>query len=168
MLRRLQLPEGQTALYKGQMVLLYNSFHARYILSKYFRESIKEMNWISKQNNEWSLLFSGMILVTSSFVTFWIEWNAVPARVMLGVTTMLNFFTTSNGFRSNLPVIQVPKPTYLYQSIIPYQSLSNIIPSKFWGSIIPSFLIGLQQLGYYTLRYLGKIDKKKSSLNTIL
>ena len=38
----------------------------------------------------------GMILVTSSFVTFWIEWNAEPARVMLGVTTMFNFFTTSD------------------------------------------------------------------------
>lgn len=35
-----------------------------------------------------------IILVTSSFITFWLEWNAVPARVMLGVTTMLNFFTT--------------------------------------------------------------------------
>ena len=41
-------------------------------------------------------VFLGMILVTSSFVTFWIEWNAEPARVTLGVTTMLNFFTTSN------------------------------------------------------------------------
>ena len=39
-----------------------------------------------------------MILVTSSFVTFWIEWNAEPARVTLGVTTMLNFFTTSNKY----------------------------------------------------------------------
>ena len=32
----------------------------------------------------------------SSFFTFWIEYDATPARVMLGVTTMLNFFTTSN------------------------------------------------------------------------
>ena len=39
----------------------------------------------------------GLILVTSSF-TFWIEWNAEPARVTLGVTTMLNFFTTSNKY----------------------------------------------------------------------
>ncbi|CAG7818204.1 unnamed protein product [Allacma fusca] len=46
-----------------------------------------------------------IILVTSSFITFWLEWNAVPARVMLGVTTMLNFFTTSNGFRATLPVV---------------------------------------------------------------
>lgn len=26
------------------------------------------------------LHFSGIILVTSSFITFWLEWNAVPAR----------------------------------------------------------------------------------------
>ena len=35
----------------------------------------------------WTTVFiPGIILVTSSFVTFWIEWNAVPARVMLGST----------------------------------------------------------------------------------
>merc|ERR1712106_852649 len=40
----------------------------------------------------WTTVFiPGIILVTSSFVTFWIEWNAVPARVMLGVTTVVNF-----------------------------------------------------------------------------
>ena len=38
----------------------------------------------------------GLVLVMSSFFTFWIEYDATPARVMLGVTTMLNFFTTSN------------------------------------------------------------------------
>jgi len=47
----------------------------------------------------------GLVLVMSSFFTFWIEWDATPARVMLGVTTMLNFFTTSNKFRSKLPVV---------------------------------------------------------------
>ncbi|KAG4066898.1 hypothetical protein HA402_009000 [Bradysia odoriphaga] len=52
-----------------------------------------------------TVFIPGIILVTSSFITFWLEWNAVPARVMIGVTTMLNFFTTSNGFRSTLPVV---------------------------------------------------------------
>eukprot|EP00092_Neocalanus_flemingeri_P003564 GFUD01003822.1.p1 GENE.GFUD01003822.1~~GFUD01003822.1.p1 ORF type:complete len:534 (-),score=88.57 GFUD01003822.1:74-1525(-) len=52
-----------------------------------------------------TVFMPGLILVTSSFVTFWIEWNAEPARVTLGVTTMLNFFTTSNKFRSTLPVV---------------------------------------------------------------
>ncbi|KAI1290240.1 Glutamate-gated chloride channel [Halotydeus destructor] len=47
----------------------------------------------------------GMVLVTSSFISFWLDVNAVPARVMIGVTTMLNFCTTTNSFRSSLPVV---------------------------------------------------------------
>nr|XP_027201514.1 glutamate-gated chloride channel-like [Dermatophagoides pteronyssinus] len=47
----------------------------------------------------------GMVLVTSSFISFWLDVNAVPARVMIGVTTMLNFCTTTNSFRSKLPVV---------------------------------------------------------------
>ena len=45
------------------------------------------------------------MLVTSSFISFWLDVNAVPARVMIGVTTMLNFCTTTNSFRSSLPVV---------------------------------------------------------------
>ena len=62
---------------------------------------------------------SGLILVTSSFVTFWIEWNAEPARVMLGVTTMLNFFTTSNKLFWNLP--QTNNKTSILGSDLSYQ-----------------------------------------------
>lgn len=47
----------------------------------------------------------GMVLVTSSFISFWLDVNAVPARVMIAVTTMLNFCTTTNSFRSKLPVV---------------------------------------------------------------
>ncbi|XP_076324648.1 glutamate-gated chloride channel-like isoform X1 [Tachypleus tridentatus] len=47
----------------------------------------------------------GIILVSSSFISFWLDINAVPARVMIGVTTMLNFCTTTNSFRSTLPVV---------------------------------------------------------------
>jgi len=47
----------------------------------------------------------GIVLVTSSFISFWLDVNAVPARVMIAVTTMLNFCTTTNSFRSKLPVV---------------------------------------------------------------
>ncbi|ALC44143.1 pHCl [Drosophila busckii] len=33
-----------------------------------------------------TVFIPGIILVTSSFITFWLEWNAVPARVMIGTT----------------------------------------------------------------------------------
>ena len=32
-----------------------------------------------------TVFIPGVILVTSSFITFWLEWNAVPARVMIGI-----------------------------------------------------------------------------------
>lgn len=31
-----------------------------------------------------TVFIPGIILVTSSFITFWLEWNAVPARSMIG------------------------------------------------------------------------------------
>lgn len=64
-----------------------------------------------------TVFFPGIVLVTSSFITFWLEWNAVPARVMIGVTTMLNFFTTSNSFRSSLPVVSNLKAMYTWDSV---------------------------------------------------
>jgi cation transporter family protein len=71
----------------------------------------------------WITVFiPGIILVTSSFLSFWLEWNAVPARVMLGVTTMLNYFTTSNGFRSNLPVV------------------SNLTAMNMWDGVCMTFI----------------------------
>lgn len=42
----------------------------------------------------------GIILVTSSFITFWLEWNAVPARSMIGKHTDIHTFmhsTRENG-----------------------------------------------------------------------
>ena len=96
----------------------------------------------------------GIILVTSSFVTFWIEWNAVPARVMLGVTTMLNFFTTSNGFRSNLPVV------------------SNLTAMNLWDAVCMGFIY-TSFLEFVVVNYLARwvqdpeIQKRKRD-NAIL
>jgi len=79
----------------------------------------------------------GLILVTSSFVTFWIEWNAEPARVMLGVTTMLNFFTTSNKFRAKLPVV------------------SNLTAMNMWDGVC-MFFIYASFLEFIVVNYLAR------------
>jgi hypothetical protein len=39
---------------------------------------------INVRMNNLIFMSSGIILVTSSFITFWLEWNAVPARAMIG------------------------------------------------------------------------------------
>jgi len=96
----------------------------------------------------------GLILVTSSFVTFWIEWNAEPARVMLGVTTMLNFFTTSNKFRSKLPVV------------------SNLTAMNMWDGVC-MFFIYASFLEFIVVNYLARWvqdpdNMKKKRENAIL
>jgi len=84
-----------------------------------------------------TVFIPGIILVTSSFLSFWLDWTAVPARVMLGVTTMLNFFTTSNGFRSNLPVV------------------SNLTAMNAWDGISMGFIY-CSFLEFVCVNYLGR------------
>ncbi|XP_047476249.1 glutamate-gated chloride channel-like isoform X8 [Penaeus chinensis] len=84
-----------------------------------------------------TVFFPGMVLVTSSFITFWLEWNAVPARVMIGVTTMLNFFTTSNSFRESLPVV------------------SNLNAMNVWDSVC-MFFIYVSLLEFVVVNYVGR------------
>ncbi|RZC37621.1 pH-sensitive chloride channel, partial [Asbolus verrucosus] len=84
-----------------------------------------------------TVFIPGIILVTSSFITFWLEWNAVPARVMIGVTTMLNFFTTSNGFRSNLPVV------------------SNLTAMNVWDGVCMCFIYA-SLLEFVCVNYVGR------------
>ena len=84
-----------------------------------------------------TLFIPGIILVTSSFIGFWLQWNAVPARVMIGVTTMLSFFTTSNSFRSTLPVV------------------SNLAAMNMWDSVC-MFFIYVSFLEFVVVNYIGR------------
>ncbi|XP_034247658.1 glutamate-gated chloride channel isoform X7 [Thrips palmi] len=98
-----------------------------------------------------TVFIPGIILVTSSFITFWLEWNAVPARVMIGVTTMLNFFTTSNGFRSTLPVNYVGRKRPLHNVV--YRPGENPVTQR-----LPAVL---SRIGMIMATPLG--DKKEGS-----
>lgn len=51
-----------------------------------------------------TVFIPGIILVTSSFITFWLEWNAVPARVMIGWFNLLSFDTYGFSFKAT-PII---------------------------------------------------------------
>ncbi|UYV79531.1 pHCl [Cordylochernes scorpioides] len=77
----------------------------------------------------------GMVLVASSFISFWLDVNAVPARVMLGVTTMLNFCTTTNSFRGTLPVV------------------SNLTAMNMWDGVC-MFFIYASMLEFIVVNYL--------------
>ncbi|XP_003745949.1 glutamate-gated chloride channel-like [Galendromus occidentalis] len=52
----------------------------------------------------WVTVFiPGFILVTSSFMTFWLSLKAPQPRVMIGTTTRLNFLATARSFRNKVP-----------------------------------------------------------------
>ncbi|CAB3237052.1 unnamed protein product [Arctia plantaginis] len=117
--------------------LEWNAVPARSMIGNY---SCLEVNLIFTRDRSFyftTVFIPGIILVTSSFITFWLEWNAVPARVMIGVTTMLNFFTTSNGFRSTLPVV------------------SNLTAMNVWDGVCMCFIYA-SLLEFVCVNYVGR------------
>ena len=48
-----------------------------------------------------------LLIVILSWVSFWINMDAAPARVGLGITTVLTMTTQSSGSRASLPKVRV-------------------------------------------------------------
>ena len=46
-----------------------------------------------------------LLIVILSWVSFWINMDAAPARVALGITTVLTMTTQSSGSRTSLPKV---------------------------------------------------------------
>ena len=53
------------------------------------------------------------MLVIVSWVSFWLDANAVPARVSLGVTTLLTMATQTTGINNSLPPVSYTKVQYI-------------------------------------------------------
>lgn len=52
-----------------------------------------------------------LLIVILSWVSFWINMDAAPARVALGITTVLTMTTQSSGSRASLPkVLKIIQP----------------------------------------------------------
>uniref|UniRef100_A0A1I7VSP6 Neur_chan_memb domain-containing protein n=1 Tax=Loa loa TaxID=7209 RepID=A0A1I7VSP6_LOALO len=49
------------------------------------------------------------MLVVVSWVSFWLDKDAVPARVSLGVTTLLTMTTQASGINAKLPPVSYIK-----------------------------------------------------------
>lgn len=47
-----------------------------------------------------------LLIVILSWISFWINMDAAPARVGLGITTVLTMTTQSSGSRASLPKVR--------------------------------------------------------------
>ncbi len=57
----------------------------------------------------WEVYMPASFIVVISFTSFWLERSATPARVSLGVTTVLTITTLLSSSNSNLPPTAYPK-----------------------------------------------------------
>lgn len=54
-----------------------------------------------------------ILIVVISWVSFWLDPNAIPGRVSLGVTTLLTLTTLASGIRAQLPPVSYVKVTLM-------------------------------------------------------
>ncbi|XP_076447080.1 glycine receptor subunit alpha-3-like [Babylonia areolata] len=58
-----------------------------------------------------------MLIVTLSWVSFWLDLNAIPARISVGLLTVLTITTQSSGVRSELPRVPYTKSIDVWMSV---------------------------------------------------
>ena len=75
-----------------------------------------------------------LLLVIIAWLSFWIDAEAAPARVALGVTTILTVTTMTTNIQETLPVVTYVKVNKFIRGAVKmnqvYQSgnLSNVTP----------------------------------------
>lgn len=89
------------------------------------------------------------LIVMISWVSFWLNVDATPARVTLGVTTLLTMTTVASGVRTQLPPVSYIKAidvwigacsvmvfgALLEFTLVNYLSRSKLRPEEFRKSI---------------------------------
>ncbi|KAM4048271.1 gamma-aminobutyric acid receptor subunit rho-3 [Anomaloglossus baeobatrachus] len=86
--------------------------------------------------------FPAMLMVMLSWVSFWIDRRAVPARVSLGITTVLTMSTIITGVSASMPQVSYIKAVDVY----------------LWISFLFVFLSVIE---YAAVNYLTTVEERK-------
>lgn len=62
------------------------------------------------------IFIPSILIVSLSWVSFWLDIDAVPARISLGVLTVLTMTTQSSGARTSLPRVSYIKAIDVWMS----------------------------------------------------
>nr|WMV64452.1 cys-loop ligand-gated ion channel subunit [Pardosa pseudoannulata] len=93
-----------------------------------------------------------ILIVVISWVSFWLDVNAIPARITLGVTTLLTISSKGAGIQSNLPPVSYVKAmdvwmgactTFVFAALLEF-TLVNYMwrkrPETLSGSSMPNII----------------------------
>ncbi|XP_028616128.1 gamma-aminobutyric acid receptor subunit rho-3 [Grammomys surdaster] len=88
--------------------------------------------------------FPAMLMVMLSWVSFWIDRRAVPARVSLGITTVLTMSTIVTGVSTSMPQVSYVKAVDVYMwvsslfvflSVIEYAAVNYLTTVEEWKQL---------------------------------
>ena len=65
------------------------------------------------------------MLVIVSWVSFWLDQHAIPARVSLGVTTLLTMSTQTSGISAQLPPVSYTKAIDVWTGACQVREINN-------------------------------------------
>ncbi|KAK3890778.1 hypothetical protein Pcinc_005293 [Petrolisthes cinctipes] len=87
------------------------------------------------------------MLVIVSWVSFWLDQNAVPARVALGVTTLLTMSTQTSSINQSLPPVSYTKVGHTQ----PHSNFNNCYTGEY--SCLRVDLVFKREFSYYLIQY---------------
>lgn len=114
-----------------------------------------------------TVYFPSCLIVLTSFVSFWIDPTAVPARVTLSVTSLLALMTQMISVRSSIPNVNYVTAidiwflvctTFVSLSMFEYALIHTVIKKSAVPSQIPTYI-----RPFSTLRH--EKEKKRSNCN---
>ena len=110
----------------------------------------------------WEVYMPASFIVLMSFTSFWLDRSATPARVSLGVTTVLTMTTLLSSSDNNLPPTSYPK-VFLIPNQISKINNSNkrfVIFTVYWN--FPCWMFPIYFFGSNGI-FSGQLLRKKKS-----
>ena len=101
--------------------------------------------------------FPTALIVVLSWVGFWIDYRSTPARVALGITTVLTITTLANSIRATLPPVS-------YSKSIDYYLLACFL--FVFAALVEFAVVGITDIKWRKLsKPKGRRGKKKKIRN---
>ncbi|XP_060084313.1 glycine receptor subunit alpha-2-like [Ylistrum balloti] len=123
------------------------------------------------------IFIPSILIVMLSWVSFWVDAEATPARISLGVLTVLTITTQGSGARSTLPRVSYIKAIdvwmatclmFVFASLLEFAYI-NVLSRKRRSKLLPSLAIGPDGM-LNTQEMNGNSDngvKRKSSIGPV-